>query len=93
MEIVLPGKAERALRYEFVCRMGGPPEFRYCNGEWSKHVENVRSLLLPRALCRLLHSPAVNRDGGLCPALPGWDLAAANSLVKTAALSLAGGDR
>ena len=37
--LVLPGKAERALRYEFICKMGGPPEFRYCNGEWAKHVE------------------------------------------------------
>ena len=32
---MLPGKAERALRYEFICKMGGPPEFRYCNGEWA----------------------------------------------------------
>lgn len=38
---VLPGKPERALRYEFVCKIGGPPEFRYCHGEWSKQVENV----------------------------------------------------
>jgi len=40
-ETVLPGKVERALRYEFMCKMGGPPDFRYCNGEWCKHVENV----------------------------------------------------
>lgn len=45
--IVLPGKAERALRYEFVCKIGGPPEFRYCNGEWSKQVENVSAACCP----------------------------------------------
>ena len=49
---VLPGKAERALRYEFVCKIGGPPEFRYCNGEWSKQVENVSGCpRLPATAC------------------------------------------
>jgi hypothetical protein len=38
---VLPGNPERALRYEFSCKVGGKPEFRYCQGEWTKHVESV----------------------------------------------------
>lgn len=45
-ETVLPGKPERALKYEFICKVGGPPEFRYCNGEWSKTVENVSKSML-----------------------------------------------
>ena len=42
--LVLPGNPERALRYEFSCKVGGKPEFRYCQGEWTKHVESVSFL-------------------------------------------------
>ena len=56
---MLPGKAERALRYEFICKMGGPPEFRYCNGEWAKHVESVSRAPLAHVLsCMPLYAPA-----------------------------------
>ena len=30
---VLPGKPERALKHEFIPKRGGPPEFKYCQGE------------------------------------------------------------
>jgi len=60
-ETVLPGKVERALRYEFMCKMGGPPDFRYCNGEWCKHVENVSlfcfvSILRPHIFKHKIHT-------------------------------------
>ena len=46
--LVLPGNPERALRYEFICKTGGKPEFRYCQGEWTKNVESVSAKV---ALC------------------------------------------
>jgi len=38
--VVLPGKPERALQHGFQPKRGGPPEFRYCTGEWTKAVVN-----------------------------------------------------
>ena len=51
--LVLPGNPERALRYEFSCKVGGKPEFRYCQGEWTKHVESVSLKYNVAAACRV----------------------------------------
>mmetsp|Transcript_25157 Transcript_25157/g.60038 ORF Transcript_25157/g.60038 Transcript_25157/m.60038 type:complete len:365 (+) Transcript_25157:160-1254(+) len=39
--LIIPGKPERTLKHVFTPKMGGPPEFRYCQGEWTKSVESV----------------------------------------------------
>eukprot|EP00961_Rhodomonas_salina_P008889 121451-Rhodomonas_salina.2 len=30
--VIIPGKPERALKHEFVCKKGGPPEYKFCQG-------------------------------------------------------------
>lgn len=36
--VIIPGKPERALKHEFVCKKGGPPEYKFCQGDWAKSV-------------------------------------------------------
>ncbi|EKX49331.1 hypothetical protein GUITHDRAFT_151508 [Guillardia theta CCMP2712] len=63
---MLQGQVERALKHEFVPRSGGPPEFRYCQGEWVKSVENCVIDDLPfaeGALRECYRMQIVSKDG------------------------------